>query len=151
VPTLVATPCPIVSSATPIQHPNSQHANVHNHSSQPPNDDASFLFSPHRGDTAASQPPTDATRDDDSSHGSETDDHNYTFFGSALAGGNDLQSDNHTLASAEAWCSSQPSCVGFTFAGRNMRDPGGEKVYFKTQLNFNSDARCSDTLRSLLC
>ena len=45
-----------------------------------------------------------------------------TVVNAALVAGNDLETSNHTVASAEAHCLSLHSCTGFTFAA-NKSDP----------------------------
>ena len=73
---------------------------------------------------------------------------NWTYYAGALVAGDDVGSDNLTLADAEAKCVGISGCIGFTFEA-SASNPLPSKsscvankchVYFKSKVNLNTDS-----------
>ncbi len=63
----------------------------------------------------------------------------YLYLGPGyIPAGGDIFSASFDLQQAEAWCSTNSSCLGFTFYGTNPLVPNGS-VYFKSQTQFQPD------------
>jgi hypothetical protein len=69
---------------------------------------------------------------------------NWTYYAGALVAGDNLGSDNLTLADAQAHCTSLDGCMGFTFEATNPNaSTCADKqchVYFKSKINLNTDS-----------
>jgi sialate O-acetylesterase len=62
----------------------------------------------------------------------------YSWMGTGyLAAGNDVFSGSMTVAQAEAACTSNSTCLGFTFASNDTLPTGAVDVYLKSALNFD--------------
>eukprot|EP01050_Picozoa_sp_SAG11_P005208 SAG11_NODE_358_length_10235_cov_5.689917_6_plen_183_part_00 len=67
-------------------------------------------------------------------------------YSGALQAGNDLKVENRTsVATAEAWCATNPSCEGITY--NNNASETLRRVYFKTGITLNADKEWSSLIK----
>ena len=69
---------------------------------------------------------------------------NWTYYAGALVAGDDVGSENMTLADAESHCVGLDGCMGFTFEGATPTASSCTKeicqFYFKSKINLNTDS-----------
>jgi hypothetical protein len=71
----------------------------------------------------------------------------WTYFNEVLLAGDDIASGPFDLAGAQAFCSSNSACAGFTY-NSPAKDPAGANVFFKSAIKIANDKTWSSYARN---